>query len=294
VFSEGFLLKGVAAPAIAAFVAALILGRVLTGSRGVGAIAFAIGQALGTGLVLAAADNWMPTRNLHYVPWLGLAAAALGPTIVSGGLVAAERWLLVMLAALGGAAFLVPTWPDLWPSRPLSMAAFVVAMALVARGTDGVTRRNSPRLVTLTMAVVSLLAAMLIAASFSLSLGEAALTTAAAISGTAAALLIRPDEPAVRGLSLPFTLTVGGWCYVTAIEPAPPLVSLLFLPAAPLMLWLTAIGPLSRLSARTRLALSTTLVALYLGAVGAWAWFSTEHEADPYLQASWSSQSIRD
>jgi hypothetical protein len=204
---------------------------------------------------------------------------------VAGGLVSAERWLLVMLAALGGAAFLVPTWPDLWPSRPLSMAGFVVAATLVARGTDGVTRRNSPRLVTLTMAAVSLLTAMLIAASFSLSLGEAALTTAAAISGTAAAILIRPDEAAVRGLSLPFALTVGGWCYVTAIEPAPPLVSLLFLPAAPLVLWLTAIGPLSRLSTRPRLVVSTLLLAAYLAAIGAWTWFSTEHVADEYSQA---------
>lgn len=283
-FSEGFLLKGVAAPALAAFAAAFILGRRSASSRGVAATAYAFGQALGIGLALDGTGQWLPTRNLQWTPWLGVAAAAIGPALVAAGVVALERWLLAILAALGAAALLVPNWPELSPPRPVSMASFVLAVTLIARGTDAVTRRTSPRLVMLTLSGVSLLAAMLIAASLSLSLGEAALTTAAALSGTVAALWIRPDEAAVRGLSLPFAIVAGGWCYVTAIElppPTPPLVALLFLPATPLVLWLTAVGPLSRLSARGRLLASTALVLAYLSGIGTWTWFSTEHES-PY------------
>jgi len=287
VFSLDFLLKGVAAPAGAAFVVALLLRRAGLGSRGIGAVAYAAGQALGTAWMLSGSGDWLPGRNLQWVPWVGVAAAAIGPTVVATGLATVERWLLTIFAAAAAAFVLVPLWPDLWPPRLTSIALFALAATVVARLLDGLVRRSSPRLIALLMAGGSGLAAMLIAASLSLTIGEAALTTAAALTGTAIALSFRSDELSVRGLCLPYTLAVGGWCYVTAIEPpppAPPLVALLFLPAAPLVVWLTAVGPVSRWSTRRRLVAAALLWLTCVAALSAWAWFSTEGGDEEYAR----------
>ncbi|QDT54176.1 hypothetical protein Pan44_22030 [Caulifigura coniformis] len=284
-FSSEFLLKGVAAPFLTAFATILLSSRLFSGRRGMAAAGFAIAQALGAGWLLWGQDVWLPSRNLHWVPWCAVGGALLGPVLVAGGLARFERWLLAAFAALATAALLVPTWPDLWPSRTVSMMSFTAALTVLARGVDGVGRRNPPRLVSLSMAATALVAAMLIAACVSLKLGESALVTAAALAGSAAAVLIRPDETAVRGLALPYALAVGGWCYVCAIElpsPTPPLVALLFVPLAPLMLALVAAGPLANRSLTTRWIAGLLLVAGYLVGVGAWAWTSTETSDDEY------------
>ena len=277
-FSLAFLLKGVAAPAGAAFVAALLLRRIGLGSRGIGALAYAAGQVLGTAWLLSESGDWLPARNLQWVPWVGVVAATIGPSIVAPGLATVERWLLAAFAAAAGAFVLVPMWPDLLPPRAMSITLFAVVTTVIVRLLDGLVHHSSPRMIAWMMAGGSILAALLIAAALSLSVGEAALTTAAALTGTAAAMSFRSDEPMVRGLGLPYTLAVGGWCYVSAIEPpppAPPLVGLLFLPAAPLVLWFTAIGPVSRWTTRRRLTVAWLLWLACVAALSAWTWFGT-------------------
>lgn len=287
--SSDFLLKGVAAPALAAFVATLISFWLFKGRRAAVAVPFALALALGTGLSLAGAASWFPSRNMHWVPWVAVLSAIVSPIVVAGGLAELERWLLAALASLGAAAVLVPDWPELWPSRPVSIGSFVLAATVIARGLDGIARRLPPRLVILALWGTSLAAAGAIANAFSLKIGESALITSAALFGVTAAILIRTDEMAVRGLALTFVLAVVGWCYVVAVEPAPPtppIWALLPIPAAPLVLWLTAIGPLSRKGAAIRWVVSTVLVAGALAALVAWAHFSTEDAGDEYSQAS--------
>ncbi len=280
--STTFLFQGVIAPAVAAYVVALVLMRLSRGSRGVGAAAYAVGQILGTAWFLYGTGDWLPTRNLQWVPWVGLAAAAVGPTVIATGLTTIERWILVLLTSLFAAFVLVPQWPDLWPPRPVSIALFVVTTFMVHRLTDHLTQRTPPRMIVLSMAATSLGAALLIAATFSLSVGESALMTAAALSGTAVALLFQDNALAVRGLCLPFVLTVSGWCYVAAIEPTPPLFPLLFLPAVPLVLWFTAVGPVSRWTSRARWITAALLLACTLVGFGAWTWFRADHGDDEY------------
>jgi hypothetical protein len=286
VFSVDFLLRGVLAPAVTAFVVALVAMRLSRGSRGTGAVAYAAGQVLGTAWFLCGTGDWWPTRNLQWVPWVGIAAAAIGPMVVATGLATIERWVLALLTALFAAFVLVPHWPDLWPPRVMSIALFVVATFTIHRLTDHLALRTSPRIMTISMAATALVAALLIAATFSLSVGESALMTAAALGGTAIALLLREDATVVRGLCLPYVLTISGWCYVATIEPTPPLVPLLFLPAAPLVLWITAVGPISRWSSRGRWIISAFLLALTLLGIGAWTWFSTDHGDDEYAMPS--------
>jgi len=201
VLSQEFLLKGVAAPVLAGFAATLVSMRLSTGRRGVAAFGLIVGQAIGTALAVWGRDDWFPDRNLESVPWTTAGAALIGPVLVANGVTALERWLLAGLASLAAATLIVPTWPDLWPSRPVSILAVTSAMSLLTCGLDGVSRRAPSRLVAFAMALTALIAAMLIAASLSLKLGEMALTTAASLAGVAGALFLRPDEAAVRGLA---------------------------------------------------------------------------------------------
>jgi hypothetical protein len=273
VLSSEVLLKGVAAPLLVAFAATLVSMRLSAGRRGVGAIGLIAGQVLGTALAVWGQADWFPDRNLEWVPWVTVGAAIVGPMVVAMGLASVERWLLTALASLAAAALIVPPWPDLWPSRPYSMLAVVGSFLLLARGVDGIARRTPPRLLAIAIACTALLAPMLIAALVSLKLSEAALVTAASLVGALAALFIRPDESAVRGLALPYAIAVGGWCYVSAIElppPEPPVIELLVAPLAPLILWLVSVGPLAAKSLRLRWAIGLVLVLGYLAAIGTW------------------------
>jgi hypothetical protein len=135
--------------------------------------------------------------------------------------------------------------------------------------------------------LTAVLAAVLIAATLSLKLGESAFITAAALAGASLALLIRPSEAAMRGVALPYAVGVGGWCYVGAIElppPAAPLVPLVFIPLAPLVLWTVSTGPLSRRSVRTRSIVGILLVLGFVTVVGGWAWSSGGSSGDDYVQ----------
>jgi hypothetical protein len=279
VLTQAFLLRGVAAPLLAGFAATLLAGRVSKGRRGVGATGLVIGQLLGVVLAGWGQSDWFPDRNLEWVSWATVGAAAIGPSLAAGGITAFERWILSAAAALAAAALIVPDWPELWPPRSWSILGVTAAMTSVVRGADGVTRRAPPGLVAVSMTLTAMASAALIAASLSLKLGESAFILGSSLCGAAAALVLRPDESAVRGLALPYAIAVGGWCYVSAIElppPAPPLIGLLFVPCAPLVLWLVSLGPLARRNGRVRWSVGLLLVLAYLAAVGAWTWMSTE------------------
>jgi hypothetical protein len=160
-------------------------------------------------------------------------------------------------------------------------------MLVVARGVEGLSRRSPPRLMAMAMSLTAVVAAMLIAATLSLKLGESALVTAASLAGASLALLIRPSEEAARGVALPYAVGVLGWCYVGAIElppPSPPLVALIFIPLAPLALWAVSVGPVSRMSLRMRCVVGSLLVVGYLAAVGGWTWSSGAPAGGDYVQ----------
>jgi hypothetical protein len=283
--SPEFLLKGVAAPLLIAFAATLVSMRLSAGLRGVAAFGLFAGQAAGLALAVWGQKDWLPDRNSEWVPWTTLGAAVIGPMVVASGLASLERWLLAGLASLAAAALIVPTWPDLWPTRWVSMLAVTAAFTLLARGIDAVASRCPLRLVIASMSLTAWVAAMLIAASLSFTLAQSVVVTAAALAGASAALLFRPDERAVRAVALPYAVGIGGFCYVSAIEllpPAPMLIGLLFVPPAPLVLWLIATGPLAQKRPRVRWSVGLAVVVIYLLAVGAWTWSSTESTGDEY------------
>jgi hypothetical protein len=292
VFTEGFLLKGVAAPGIAALVATFVAGRADAG-RASAAIGFAIAQLLGLWLTHEPETPWIPGRNLNWAPWACLGAGILGPTFAAAGLRRADRWSLALFVALAAAAVFVPGWPDLVPARPTSIALVTLGLMVLTVATGGLSHRVPSRLLALTLAVTALLVSALIAASLSLRLGEASLVTTAALSGALLGESLRPDSASLKALALPFAVGIGGWCYMAAIEqppPAAPLYGLLAVAFAPLILWTIAIGPLSRSSPGKRWTIGLLLFAIWLAATGAWTWFSTETTGDEYAGCSAESR----
>jgi hypothetical protein len=68
-----------------------------------------------------------------------------------------------------------------------------------------------------------------------------------------------------------YAVLAGGSAFVGTIEPSPPLPIILVAPAAPLVLWLFAVGPLARLKGAAATVAQFTAILLPLLIIIAWA-----------------------
>jgi hypothetical protein len=251
-----------AAPLAAAAATAWLLWRLLPKSlaqRYSLAAGLAAGFAVGYFLL---PDEWAPlapVQHWHWLPYLGVAAvlAAIG---LAHGTFAIERWLAYGLLALVMAWQLVPLWPDLYPPRVYTVpliAAYVLLMAgLLTALPDRLLGRAFIALLAASAATVAIAVGLEVSGKF----GQVAAAAAAATAGSFAATCFRTPASstnegfrgglatAIRGLVPVFAVLAGGAAFIGAIEPTPPLPILLVPPAAPLVLWLFACGPLARLS----------------------------------------------
>ncbi len=276
---------------LAAFVATLRLSRRSPQSaRPAGGFGFAVGQAVALGVSFSGADTWQPSRNLEWVPWIGLLAGLLGPALAATELARFERFCLALFVTFSASLVLVPDWPDLWPARTWSIATLTALTTLLTASLIALAKHLSPRLITVVFAATGLFAALLIAATFSLTIGEDVLSLAAALTGVAAAVFLHPRQETAAGLVPAFTITLGGWCYVTAIEPqapALPLWPLLLIPVTPLGLALLFLAPLRRLNRGPKTAVAGVILLSMLAGIAAWQW-SRLPEGEPSETATTS------
>ena len=118
--------------------------------------------------------------------------------------------------------------------------------------------------------VMSGLVAMTIAATVSVKLDQVGGIAAAAMVGCGAAHFFYSSRFMARGLIPAFTIVVGGLAVVGCVEPERPLVGLLLVPAAPLVLWACARGPLARARGVAAGAGQAAVVLVPLVAAIAW------------------------
>lgn len=286
-----FAVYSLAAPAAVALAVAVLLQRLLPQ---------ALGERFGLALALAAgffAGYWLlppwasllPQRHWQWLPYVALAAAFAGwtsgpsasPGRTGGPLDFPRRtggpsyvaWILWVGLPLVSAWLLVPTWATLWPPRltaiPLLALYLVLEMGLLA----ALPERLTGRLLVSLMTACAIAVALSIAIGVSLKLAQVAALAAAALTGCAAAGFVprarlASGEPAraisSRGIIPIFAVLVGGLAFVGAIEPDPPLPIVLLAPAAPLVLWLFAAGPLAKVSGWKAAALQVAAVLLPL------------------------------
>jgi len=248
------------------------------GPRFSAALAFA--SAFFVGYVLM--PDWAelaPTRHWHWLPYLAGMAAILGAVGLADGVSIVDRWLLQGLLAIVGGWLLVPDWASLQPSRAVYVPLLSVYFVVLCAALDGLPERLPGRLFPVLLGVVSVASTISIAFFVSVKLGQVAGIATAGLLGCGVANLTRPTSVASRGVIPGYVVIVGGLAFVAGIEPEPPLLALLLIPAAPLALWSCAWGPLSRTRGYAGAA-SQFAAVLLPAAVGFVAVFLTQGGAD--------------
>ena len=224
------------------------------------AIAFAAAYLAGH---LLSADDPLPSRHWHWIPFAGLVASILGPVTLARGIGIGERTIVVLLLSLAAAWMLVPTWSSLSPPRLVWVPLLAVGMALLALLLFPLSKRiPAPRLIgflALSALAVAGLAAGLVSMTYA---------TQIAIAGVAllgAAIAARfSARAAAGGIGLAYAWVVGGWAFVTCIDPQQPVYVLLLAPFAPLALWCCVAGPAGKLKGFASLAVQALAVGSVL------------------------------
>ncbi len=175
-----------AAIAAAVFLAVRRLCPAEIAQRYAGPVALAAGFVLAYA-AQAPASQWAPTRYWHWIPYLALAAAVIGPIAASGGLRGFERWLLEAFVCCLAAALLVPHWPTLYPARAYSVPLLAIYLLALVRLLEPLAARVSGTSLLAAFTVTAGGVALLIAVFASLTDAGLAAITAAALGGCARA-----------------------------------------------------------------------------------------------------------
>ena len=276
------------ATAAAAMVTAVLLRRLLPAQLG-DRLALPVSLTFGFCAGYWFLGEWIslvPERHRQWLPWLAILAALAGRNTALDKLRASRNAALSvgMFAALSlvSAWLLVPSWATLWPPRlvmvPLLAAYFVSLMASLAALPDRLLGRTFVGLLAAAASTVMLL----IAVGVSVKIGSIAAAAAGGIGGCAAAALLTLTKSseasrasASRSLVPIFAVLIGGLAFIGTIEPQKPLPIILLAPAAPLVLWLFAAGPLAKLQGWKSAVLQVAAVLLPLIVALAWLVIST-------------------
>jgi hypothetical protein len=261
---------GMVAPAAVSIAAVYLCRKGLprtVGARYALAVALATGFTVGFAL-LVPREEWIPSRHWHWLPYLTLAAAVLGPIGLARGVWVVEQWLLALLLAITSAWFLVPGWESLEATRPWYVGGLAVYLLVLNTFLASLANRVAPKLLLAVLASAALMLAVMILPAVSLRYGFLSGAGAAAMVACLGASYSTCSATTVRGLVPVYTVLVGGWAFVAFIEPQPPLPGLLLLSAAPMALWITAWRASSnegRLATVMQLAAAAAVSAVGIG-----------------------------
>jgi hypothetical protein len=180
--------------------------------------------------------DFVPPPSWQSLPWLGLLAAILSPLATMGGSLRGLRWVVWLTQAIVAAWWLVPTWPDISPSRPLSIALLAGYLFVLMVLLDAMPDRLTGRLLLGVMTLSAGALAALLAALLSIRFGQLAGLATSALAGC----FLNPQASS-RGWIPGYAVLIGGLAYVGCVEPVPPLPVLLLIPPAPLAVWFFAV-----------------------------------------------------
>jgi len=247
---------GGAIPAIVAIVVWFVIRRLLPGQFGENypaSISVLVGFLTGYGLLSLA--PWTPTAHWHWLPYTMLGAAVIGPLCSFRGLHKILSLLLALLITVLAGWLLVPTWDDLVPSRITYIIIFVAYVAVLASLLEPLSKRVSGRLFGVVLWGTMTGAAIVLAASGSLRFSQIALAGAGALFGCVVVAFLNKDSNPLQGVALLFSTLVVGSLMIGRVNSFSEvsLVSYMLVPLAPLFLWFSILGPLSRLTGNKRI-----------------------------------------
>ena len=267
-FTINDILYGGAVPVIVAVTTLFVFRYLLPlaySVRASASMATLSGFLVGYGLLKLA--PWAPEAHWHWLPYLFIAAAVVGPVACAVGVNHVERLLLYLLVAVVAAWFLVPTWEDLDPSRRIHCVVFVVYVVVLASLLEPLAIRLLGPLLPIVFWATMTTAAVVLALSGSLRFAQIALAGAGSLFGVLLVACFRRHTNHVTGLVLLFSVMTVGLMLVGRVNSFSevPLASYLLVPAAPLSLWLGVTGPLTQMTRGKRMVVSLILPFALLG-----------------------------
>ena len=284
-FSLNDIIYGGVLPAFSAAIFYLLLARLLPDDlrhRYPAAVATFAGFLLGYTLISLA--PWQPTAHWHWLPYAFLAAAVVGPIASAESIRSFERLLTYSIVAIVVSWQLVPNWEDLSPSRITYLLGTSITITLLAATLEPLSKRIAPLLLLLTLWVTMSAAAVVLALSGSLRFAQITLASAAALFGCAVAAGILRKEHSANGIALLFSVMAVGSLLVGQVNSFSevPFAAYAVLPLAPLMLWLSTFGPLSKLTGKKRCCVHAFLPLLVIAAAVSMAVLADLNSSDGY------------
>lgn len=267
-------LGGVLPMTVVFAVSAIVLRSRCSDALGSLFVNVAIAGSVLLGARLVSLPGWRPTSHWHWLPWCGIATAAVSPLLTD--IVALQRllekWfsenavggLLRVFLAVGTAYLIVPDWDAESMSRHELVRIVGLLIFAVSMGLHWKAGRIDQRLLATVLAGSAMSATCVLTMAGSLRLALVSLPIAAAFTAQMlASLVVRRQNPFLHTTTLFAVLVVG----VVAMrrlnsDTGLPLVCFLLPPIAPLMLWATETGYAKQLPAKVRLALQIALPAL--------------------------------
>jgi MFS family permease len=263
------LVWGGAIPAAVALVLAAVAHRAAPAAARRYGASLAAGCAFFVGYVLL--PEWaplVPARHWHWLPYIAIIAAFASPLARAPGLHWIEGCLLHLLTGLVAAWLVVPTWADLVPPRPTSVALVTGGIFLLTACLEPLAAKERSAFFAGHLAAAAAVGAGCLAYFQSATFGQLAGIASAALAGTcAAACLTRGVQ--VQGLAGVYSVAVGGCLYTGAVTPKPPMVGFLLLAAAPLGLWTGRLPQVARRSPLTSAAVQSAAV-LVVDVISVW------------------------
>lgn len=213
-----------------------------------------------------------PAASWHWLPWCGAIALATGPVTLAEGVRTSERWTLHFAVALAAGLLLVPVWAALLPVRGWYIASFTAGLGVLSILLDTLAKRVSGSMMSASLCLTTLCGAVLLAIAISLRYGQLAGALSATLGGCFLAIRITstPVDGLMRGAVPVYCVVMGGLILAGYLVPREPPVGLVFVPFAPLALWLCEFGPLSRISGKGSVLVRLAALVLPLGLATAW------------------------
>ncbi len=210
----------------------------------------------------------IPAQHWHFLPYLAVAGAVLGPLQLARGVTGWQRWLLHATLALFAGWLLVPDWKSLAAIRLWCVSASFAVVFVLSVGLGALAARMPGRLLPLFLSLVSFVAAAVFGLTGTMTFAQLAGAVGAAMLGCTLVSSSDRSGAIVRGAAMPFAVLLGGLMIVGLLHsyPSDPRASFVLVLLAPMSLWLCEIPPMCRMRRKWRLAARIVIAGLPLAA----------------------------
>ncbi len=188
-----------------------------------------------------------PTAHWHWLPFLMLVPVVLAA--VSGeGKNLAQNLCLYVPAVIGAAWFLVPDWKTLEPSRMAHMVTWSIAVLTLAMCLQPMYERISIGVLNTTLTLIMATASVIVLLSGNLRFAQIAIAGVGSMVGITLAAMRSNRIGGNGGFAFGYLLLLCGTLLIGQVNSFSnvPLISYVMVAIAPLGLWLTEFGPVSK------------------------------------------------